>query len=274
MKVKICGIRNQHDLKVATAAGAHAVGYLVGLTHTSEGELDMFAARDLIRSVPPLFQAVLVTHFTQPREIANLSRFLDASVVQLHGELPDQAVAARTAAPVTEPQLARKAAGPAVTAANGGSDWFCRWLLAGVVHRGFRPWLFVVVEAVEDVGGPSGLVGSCGGECPQGVPVVAVDLVGQFHPLERVECPGHVLVPDACPGALDHGVAHISPPHWCVRQTGQGQGRPLGREQGLETRRLLHAASPGVADRGHRCLTKRDNKVTFLDPTMSVASTG
>lgn len=94
MRVKICGIRSEADLAVATDAGADALGFLVGLTHVSEDKLDPVEARGLIRRVPPFVQAVLVTHLVEAREIVDLAIYLGAEVVQLHGEMTDDEVRA------------------------------------------------------------------------------------------------------------------------------------------------------------------------------------
>ena len=63
-RVKLCGIRSARDLAVAVESGADALGFLVGLTHTSEDGLAPDAARDLIRTLPPFVTSVLVTHLT------------------------------------------------------------------------------------------------------------------------------------------------------------------------------------------------------------------
>jgi phosphoribosylanthranilate isomerase len=100
MRVKICGVRSKSDLATVVQSGAHAVGFLVGLTHFSEDKLDPVDARLLIRSMPPFVQPVLVTHLLDPRDIADLAGYLGASTIQLHGEMDLEAVhAVRSLAP-------------------------------------------------------------------------------------------------------------------------------------------------------------------------------
>jgi phosphoribosylanthranilate isomerase len=82
------------DMETAVAAGADALGFLVGLTHFSEDKLEADQAGALIRHVPPFVQAVLVTHLVSPREIADLASFLGVNTIQLHGEMTTDSVAA------------------------------------------------------------------------------------------------------------------------------------------------------------------------------------
>jgi phosphoribosylanthranilate isomerase len=103
VRVKICGMRSESDVDIAVGAGAHAVGFLVGLTHPSDDELDAAEARRLARRVPPFVQAVLVTHLAEPREIAALATSLGVSAVQLHGDMDAEAVrGARDALPLAK----------------------------------------------------------------------------------------------------------------------------------------------------------------------------
>jgi phosphoribosylanthranilate isomerase len=103
VRVKICGVRSESDVDIAVGAGAHAVGFLVGLTHASEDELDAVDARRLVRRVPPFVEAVLVTHLVDPLEIAALTTSLGVSTVQLHGDMDAAAVrGTRDALPLTK----------------------------------------------------------------------------------------------------------------------------------------------------------------------------
>lgn len=62
MKVKICGIRRVEDALAACAAGADAIGVLVGQKHFSKDFIDVNNARSIITALPPLVSSVLVTH--------------------------------------------------------------------------------------------------------------------------------------------------------------------------------------------------------------------
>ena len=59
MKCKICGTGTIKDLEIAVAAGADAVGFIVGTTHKSEDSISPAEAREMIQSLPPLFPVLL-----------------------------------------------------------------------------------------------------------------------------------------------------------------------------------------------------------------------
>ena len=52
VRVKICGITRKEDLDAATAAGADAIGFVVGTT-ASPRNISVEKAEKLIRQVPP-----------------------------------------------------------------------------------------------------------------------------------------------------------------------------------------------------------------------------
>lgn len=91
--VKICGIRDEHDLDVAVRAGADSVGVLVGLTHRSEDEISIGLAQRLVSLVPPSVTAVLVTHFTDPDWVCAVVRETGVSALQLQGDITAPEVA-------------------------------------------------------------------------------------------------------------------------------------------------------------------------------------
>ena len=100
MRIKICGIRNENDLRSALAASPDAVGFLVGQVHPSPDFILACSARRLARSLPPFIQPWLVTHFSKPEEVLELAE--DAAVwnIQLHGEsTPEEVSAIRNALP-------------------------------------------------------------------------------------------------------------------------------------------------------------------------------
>jgi phosphoribosylanthranilate isomerase len=84
VRVKICGITQKEDLDVAAAAGADAVGFVVGVT-SSPRNLSLTEAERLIRQVPPFMKSVLVT---VPRGIADFETYerLNPDAIQIHGE--------------------------------------------------------------------------------------------------------------------------------------------------------------------------------------------
>jgi phosphoribosylanthranilate isomerase len=84
VRVKICGITRKEDLDAATAAGADAVGFVVGTT-ASPRNISLEKAEKLIRQVPPFAKSVLVT---VPKSIDELRIYekLNPDVIQVHGE--------------------------------------------------------------------------------------------------------------------------------------------------------------------------------------------
>lgn len=84
-RVKICGIQNEEDLNTAVAAGADAVGFLVGQIHASPSFILPGTAARLAAALPPYVQPVLVTHYTNPDEIVDLVNRTGIYTIQLHG---------------------------------------------------------------------------------------------------------------------------------------------------------------------------------------------
>jgi len=84
VRVKICGITRKEDLDAAAAAGADAVGFVVGAA-SSPRNLSLNEAERLIRQVPPFVKSVLVT---VPRSIDDFAAYekLNPDVIQIHGE--------------------------------------------------------------------------------------------------------------------------------------------------------------------------------------------
>jgi phosphoribosylanthranilate isomerase len=91
MFVKICGIRTGEEASAALDCGATALGFLVGLTHRAEDRIGEADARGIVRGLPTGAEAVLVTHFIDPRRVAELAASIGANTIQVHGEmaLPD-----------------------------------------------------------------------------------------------------------------------------------------------------------------------------------------
>lgn len=94
MRVKICGMRRAEDAAAAVAAGADAIGCLVGLNYAAPDAVGPSAAREIFASLPPFVARVLVTHRTGLAEVTALLRETGATVAQLHGEFPSVAIPA------------------------------------------------------------------------------------------------------------------------------------------------------------------------------------
>jgi len=99
VRVKICGITRKEDLDAAAAAGADAVGFVVGVA-SSPRNLSLSDAERLIRQVPPFVKSVLVTI---PRSINEFETYekLNPDAIQIHGENLHAAASVRLKIPNT-----------------------------------------------------------------------------------------------------------------------------------------------------------------------------
>jgi phosphoribosylanthranilate isomerase len=86
VRVKICGITRKEDLDAAAAAGADAVGFVVGVA-SSPRNLALNEAERLISQVPPFVTSVLVTVPNGLEEFARTCEKLNPDAVQIHGDL-------------------------------------------------------------------------------------------------------------------------------------------------------------------------------------------
>jgi len=90
VRVKICGITREEDLAVAVAAGADAVGFLVGVS-SSPRNLTLERAERFLKQVPVFVDSVVVT---VPDSIDSLVKIYDRLrpiAIQIHGEKPFEA---------------------------------------------------------------------------------------------------------------------------------------------------------------------------------------
>jgi phosphoribosylanthranilate isomerase len=85
MRVKICGIQNEHDLDTAVRAGADAIGFMVGQVHQSTRFILPSTAARLGRRLPPYISPVIVTHLTDAESIMDILNHSSIYTVQLHG---------------------------------------------------------------------------------------------------------------------------------------------------------------------------------------------
>jgi phosphoribosylanthranilate isomerase len=100
VRVKICGITRKEDVDAAAAAGADAVGFVVGVA-SSPRNLSLNDAERLIRQVPPFVKSVLVT---VPRSIDEFETYkkLNPNAIQIHGENLHAAAPVRLRLPNTQ----------------------------------------------------------------------------------------------------------------------------------------------------------------------------
>jgi phosphoribosylanthranilate isomerase len=130
--LKICGLRTAEEARLASLAGATALGFLVGLTHRAEDEVTEAEARAVLRSLPATGPTpVMVTHLPDPAAIAALAERIGAATIQVHGDLrPDGLVALRARAPGRRLLKAIHVTGPeAVAHARAFAPHACALLL-------------------------------------------------------------------------------------------------------------------------------------------------
>jgi phosphoribosylanthranilate isomerase len=85
VRVKICGITREEDLAVAVAAGADAVGFLVGVP-SSPRNLTLERAEILLRQVPIFVDSVVVTAPQNISDVVEICERLKPTAIQLHGK--------------------------------------------------------------------------------------------------------------------------------------------------------------------------------------------
>jgi len=85
VRVKICGITKEEDLAFAVAAGADAVGFLVGVP-SSPRNLTLERAERLLRQVPIFVDSVVVTAPQNINELVEICEGLKPTAIQIHGK--------------------------------------------------------------------------------------------------------------------------------------------------------------------------------------------
>jgi phosphoribosylanthranilate isomerase len=85
VRVKICGITREDDLAVAVAAGADAVGFLVGVP-SSPRNLTLERAERLLQQVPIFVDSVVVTAPQSINGLVEICEELKPTAIQIHGK--------------------------------------------------------------------------------------------------------------------------------------------------------------------------------------------
>ena len=91
-RAKVCGITAEADRDAAVDAGADALGFVVDVPKDTPRELEPARAAELIDGVPPFVTTVLVTMPDDADRAIELHEQAGADVVQLHNDLPPEAV--------------------------------------------------------------------------------------------------------------------------------------------------------------------------------------
>jgi phosphoribosylanthranilate isomerase len=87
VRVKMCGIRSIDECRQALDAGVDAIGLLVGQVHASSDFISQPTAIDICDSIGPFVVPVLVTHLSDPDEIADLAAPIRCLAIQAHSDM-------------------------------------------------------------------------------------------------------------------------------------------------------------------------------------------
>lgn len=94
MRVKICGVKRIEDMRIAAAAGADAIGLLVGQRHPSGDFIAVERAAQIAAACPPFVTPVVVTHVEDVVEIHALASGAGVSTIQVHSDLAPEGMRA------------------------------------------------------------------------------------------------------------------------------------------------------------------------------------
>jgi phosphoribosylanthranilate isomerase len=90
VKVKVCGITNPEDARVAADAGADAIGLVFA---ESPRRVGVERAREIASTLPEGILKVGVFVDAEPEEVLRIARKVGLDYAQLHGDEPPEAVA-------------------------------------------------------------------------------------------------------------------------------------------------------------------------------------
>lgn len=100
MRVKICGTATFADLECAVAAGADAVGFLMGITHVTQDAVTPETAAAMVATLPPFIVPVAVTHLTKPSDLIRIVELSHCTTLQIQDMVtPDDIAEVRGALP-------------------------------------------------------------------------------------------------------------------------------------------------------------------------------
>lgn len=100
MRVKICGTATFADLDCAVAAGADAIGFLMGITHVTQDAVTPETAAAMVATLPPFIVPVAVTHLTKPSDLIRIVELSRCTTLQIQDMVtPDDIAEVREALP-------------------------------------------------------------------------------------------------------------------------------------------------------------------------------
>ena len=85
--IKVCGIRSVEEAAGAVDAGATAIGVLVGVAESVPDRVTPDIGKKIAASVPGGVTTVMVTHLTDPEEVADIAGYMKVRAVQVHGDM-------------------------------------------------------------------------------------------------------------------------------------------------------------------------------------------
>ena len=83
IRIKVCGITNDHDASMAVELGADALGFIFA---SSPRQVAPEVVREIIRGLPPFVQTVGVFVNEDPAAMRRIMDFCRLDLVQLHGD--------------------------------------------------------------------------------------------------------------------------------------------------------------------------------------------
>jgi phosphoribosylanthranilate isomerase len=93
VRVKICGVRNESDLRTVESAGADAVGVIADVPVDTPREVSLGRASELLDAAPPFLTTALVTMPDGVAEAVDAAERVAPDVLQLHGDFAPEALA-------------------------------------------------------------------------------------------------------------------------------------------------------------------------------------
>ena len=84
VRVKICGIRTEEDLKVAVQKGYNAIGAVINVPKSPRNVTPTIANR-LFRKIPPFISSVAVIVPNSVNDVMTIEKSVNPDIIQIHG---------------------------------------------------------------------------------------------------------------------------------------------------------------------------------------------